>query len=49
MKITPKQPKKLGRPSVYKIAMTPAERQSRYRERIRREARELLQRIQDQK
>ncbi len=48
MKITPKQPKKMGRPTVYTMAMTPKERQSRYRERIRREALELLQRIKEQ-
>ena len=37
--------KKMGRPTVYKQAMTPAERQQRYRDRIKREADELLKLI----
>ncbi len=38
---------KVGRPPVGTRAMTSAERQSRYRERIRREAHEMLQRLKE--
>ena len=42
-----KQAKKMGRPSIGKRAMTPAERQQRYRDRIKREAHELVKLFQD--
>ena len=34
---------RMGRPPVNKRAMTPSERQQRYRDRIKREAMQLLQ------
>lgn len=43
MKTTTKP--KMGRPTVYKQAMTQAERQQRYRDRIKREADELLKQV----
>jgi len=39
--------KKLGRPPINKRAMTSAERQQRYRDRIKREAHEMLKRIKE--
>ena len=43
---TPEQTKKkLGRPPINKRAMTPAERQQRYRDRIKQEAHEMLKQL----
>lgn len=46
---TNKQPKKIGRPPVFKEAMTNKERQQRWRDRVKREAQALLQQIQEAK
>jgi hypothetical protein len=42
MEIKEKRVTKMGRPSIGKRAMTSAERQQRYRDRIQREAHELV-------
>lgn len=42
MKIENKQPKKIGRPRVFKEPMTNAERQKRWRERVKQDAHKLL-------
>jgi hypothetical protein len=42
---TNKQPKKIGRPTVGKRAMTNAERQQRWRDRVRADAARLLQQL----
>jgi hypothetical protein len=42
MEIKEKRVTKMGRPSIGKRAMTSAERQQRYRDRIKREAHELV-------
>jgi hypothetical protein len=43
MKMTTTIQPRMGRPSIGKRAMTPSERQQRYRDRIKREAMQLLQ------
>jgi hypothetical protein len=42
---TIKQPKKLGRPRVYKEVMTNAERQQRWRDKIKADAVSLLKQL----
>lgn len=42
-----KQPKKMGRPPINKVAMSSAERQKRYRERIKTEAHEMLRKLKE--
>lgn len=42
MKTETKTPKKIGRPRIYKEPMTTAERQQRWRDRVRSDALELL-------
>lgn len=42
-----KQPAKMGRPTVYKVAMTPAERQRRYRDKIKEDAHKLLAQLKE--
>jgi len=44
-----KPKKKMGRPTVYSKAMTNAERQKRWRERVKREAHELVLRLKESK
>ena len=39
---TVKVPKKIGRPRVHKHVMTPAERQQRWRDKVKRDADHLL-------
>lgn len=45
MKTKNKQPKKIGRPRVFKEPMTNAERQKRWRERVKAEAHQLLAQV----
>jgi hypothetical protein len=45
MKMTTTIQPRMGRPSIGKRAMTPSERQQRYRDRIKREAQAMLQAI----
>ena len=45
MQIKEKTVTKMGRPSIGKRAMTPSERQQRYRDRIKREAQALLKQV----
>ena len=47
MKTENKQPKKIGRPRVFKEPMTNAERQQRYRYRVKREAHDMLQKLKE--
>lgn len=42
-----KAKKKIGRPTVYKVAMSNAERQQRYRDRVKREAHEMLKQLKE--
>jgi len=48
MEIKQKKKTKMGRPSIGKRAMTSAQRQQRYRDRIKREAQQLVQLWQEQ-
>lgn len=36
------KPKKIGRPRVFRLAMTTSERQQRYRAKVQKQAQELL-------
>ena len=45
MKIKQKTVRKMGRPAIGLRAMTPSERQQRYRDRIKREALALLKQV----
>jgi hypothetical protein len=47
MKTKQKTVAKMGRPTIGKRAMTPSERQQRYRDRIKREAHEMLKSIKE--
>lgn len=42
MKIETTQPKKIGRPRVYKLPMTNKERQQRWRDKVKADAHSLL-------
>jgi len=48
MKTETKQPKKIGRPTVGKRAMTNAERQQRWRDKVKADAQKLLQAVEIQ-
>lgn len=44
-----KQPKKMGRPTVGTVAMTNAQRQQRWRDRVKADAHKLLQQLKEAK
>jgi hypothetical protein len=48
MKTETKSQKKIGRPPVYKVAMTNRERQQRYRDKVKADAEKLLQTVEIQ-
>jgi len=48
MKTETKPQKKIGRPTVYKVAMTNKERQQRWRDKVKADAEKLLQAVEIQ-